>query len=262
MTEESILPNWSTLSLFLDIFADHHCHCPPAFFGIPLGKEVLCFSPGGAGYADSSAGACADAFGSQWASAYLIKWLSKQTVVSGNCTASYSQWENINFWSGSFWVPSAQTGCQKTQLSKRAGIVRGYSMDEYKQNTVVAYPPSVIALIQPFRGLPADIEKNLRNQSRYIREWCLSTLPPITSAIFMKTLLLEGSDQVNPSLCWGWPDEVPGSAAGRCISWQLMLDWPDLNWCSKSESCHDNSPVSSVWNRIHWNHLGLKCWEN
>lgn len=34
------------------------------------------------------------------------------------------------------------------------------------------------------------------------------------------------------------------------MSWQIVLDWPDGNWYSKSQSCHDHTAVSSLWNGI------------
>lgn len=144
------------LKSLLDILAGQQCQSPPTFLNISLCCGVFLFLPWGS----SSAGACADAFWSQWVSAYLIKWLSKQTLISGNCSASYSQWGNINFWSGRFWVPSALPGCQKVQLSNPAGIVWENNVDKYDQNVMVASPSSVIVLKQVFRRFPADMEKS------------------------------------------------------------------------------------------------------
>lgn len=104
-----------------------------AFLSVPLADIWgVSVSPPGAGYAGSTVGACADAFWSLWASAYLSKWLSKQTLISGSCSASCSQRGSINFCSGSFWVPSAQPGCQKVQLSNLAGSVWGYSKAKHR----------------------------------------------------------------------------------------------------------------------------------
>lgn len=155
----------------------------------------------------------------------------------------------MNFWSGSFWVPSAQPGCQKAQLSNPAGVVWGCSTDKYEQNVGIASPSSVIALSSLSGGFQ-QARKNLRNQSKYSREWWISTFPLISLTICMKMLLLEGNNQINPGLCWGWLNKVPGSAMGRCVKQQITLDWPDLSWCSESESCHGCSSVYSVWNRI------------